>query len=56
MLEKKNGTFEKLLSVYSVQRILLAKIIVGFGIGVCDNCMYGMDIMYYFGNVVCFCG
>lgn len=49
MLEKKNGTFEKLLSVYSVQRILLAKIIVGFGVGffVSTLCSMGIGIFLF---------
>lgn len=47
MLEKKNGTFEKMLSIYSVQHILLAKILVGFGAGVLVStiCSLGVGIV-----------
>lgn len=44
MLEKKNGMFEKMLSVYSVRNILLPKIMAAFAAGVLVSSICGLGI------------
>ena len=49
LMEKKNGTFEKMLSIYSVQGILLAKVIVGFvgSVFVSTICSLGVGVSIF---------